>query len=212
MGEDLARPQALPIRKLVYVWAIVGVLTLLAQGLIKLVPVAARAVRGPLSPLQATILWTFVALNLYLEGYRGFQLRFVPRVVARALHLAQTPRLGVWFAVLAPFFAMGFFHATRRARLSAWILSSLIALAVVLVRHLPDPWRGVVDAGVVAGLGYGTLVFVHQAIVAAFTGTPRAAAELPDDPLATAAATGTAPASDQPSRIVAVGKTESETG
>ncbi len=27
MGEDLARPQAAPIRRLVYAWAIVGVLT-----------------------------------------------------------------------------------------------------------------------------------------------------------------------------------------
>lgn len=210
MGEDLARPQTAPIRRLVYAWAIVGVLTLLAQGLIKLVPVAARAVQGPLSPVEAGILWSFVAVNLYLEGYRGFQLRFVPRVIARALHLAHARRISVGFALLAPFFAMGFFHATRRARLSAWLLSSLIALSVILVRHLPDPWRGVVDAGVVAGLGYGTVVFVYQAIEAAFTGTPRAAAELPETAANSAEAATAAVA--QPSRLLAVGKTESETG
>lgn len=192
MGEPLASEQDVhgivrevsplldrPMRPLVYGWAVVGVLVLLVQGLVKLIPVAAEAIRGPLSPLESFCLWTFVAINLYLEGYRGFQLRFVPRVVARALHLARMPNVGAWSVVLAPFFAMGFFHARRRARLSAWILSGLIALAVVLVRKLPYPWRGVVDAGVVAGLGYGTVVFVQQAVVTAFTRVARADADLP---------------------------------
>jgi len=181
MVEAVARPKASPIRALVYVWATAGVLLLLGQGLLKLAPMAAQAIRGPLSPLQSAILWGFVVVNLYLEGYRGFQLRFVPRVVARALHLARTREMSGWIVAAAPLFAMGFFHAQRRARRAAWILSSLIALAVLLIRHLPQPWRGVIDAGVVAGLGYGTVNFVYQALVAAFTGTARASAELPDD-------------------------------
>src|SRR5688572_25078953 len=191
MGENLAsgrhgaerRADELPtddggargilVRPVVYGWAILGVLVLLAQGLWKLVPIALEAVLGDLSPFERAILWGFVVLNLYFEGYRGFQLRFVPRVVARALYLARTRSFGGWFVALAPLFVMGFFHAKRRARLSAWIVSALIALAVVIVRHLPAPWRGVVDAGVVAGLGYGTLAFVQQALTAAVTGVAR---------------------------------------
>ncbi len=92
---------------------------LLAQGLIKLVPVAARAVRGPLSPVEAGILWSFVAVNLYLEGYRGFQLRFVPRVIARRSTWLTRDASALASRSLAPFVAMGFFHATKRARLSA---------------------------------------------------------------------------------------------
>jgi len=168
------------LRPAVYSWAILGVLALLTQGLVKLVPFAVEAVESPLSPAERTVLWAFVAVNLYLEGYRGFQLRFVPRVVARALYLAKRGQGGLWSIALAPLFVMGFFHATRRARLSAWILSLLIALAVVLVRHLPTPWRGIVDAGVVAGLGYGTLSLLYQAILGGLTGAARAEAELPE--------------------------------
>jgi len=179
-GEAHATRATQPLRRLVYAWATLGVLLLLMQGVIKLVPVAAQAIRGPLSTMEAGMLWSFVVLNLYLEGYRGFQLRFVPRVVSRALYLARASQPATWHVVAAPLFAMGFFHAQRRARWSAWIVTSLVAMAVVLVRHLPSPWRGIVDAGVVAGLGYGTLVFLAQAVKAAVTGVARADAEVPD--------------------------------
>jgi hypothetical protein len=178
MGDQ---PRTAPkLRTPVYAWAILGVLILLGQGLAKLVPVAGQAVFGPLSFGERTVLWLFVAANFYLEGYRGFQLRFVPRVVSRAHHLATTPRPRTWTLLLAPLFAMGYFHAKRRALVSAWIVSALIVLAIVAVRHLPHPWRGIVDAGVVAGLGYGTLVFVYQAILCAITGTVLADADLPN--------------------------------
>jgi hypothetical protein len=180
----------------VYVWAVVGIFVVLAQGLIKLVPVAGQAVLGPLSTAEHVTLWLFVAVNLYLEGYRGFQLRFVPRVISRALHLSRDPQANVWSLVLAPLFSMGFFHATRRARLSAWIVSGLIVLAVLAVRHLPHPWRGIIDAGVVAGLGYGTLVFVQQAITSGITGIPRVSAELPGGAQPSAPAMNTAPGSE----------------
>jgi len=177
MGEQISATS--PFRPGVYVWATVGICILLGQGLFRLVPWAIEGVLGPLAPAQRALLWLFVALNLYLEGYRGFQLRFVPRVVSRALHLATAPRVDTWSIVLAPFFAMGYFHATRRARLSAWIVSGLVASAIIVVRHLPPPWRGIVDAGVVAGLGYGTVSFVHQAIACGLTKTSPADAELP---------------------------------
>jgi hypothetical protein len=170
---------AAKVRTAVYVWAILGVLILLGQGLAKLVPVAGQAVFGPLSLTERIALWSFVAVNFYLEGYRGFQLRFVPRVVSRAHYLASAARPPVWTLLLAPLFAMGYFHAKRRARVSAWIVSALIVLAIVAGRHLPHPWRGIVDAGVVAGLGYGTLVFLYQSIQCALTGTTRADAEVP---------------------------------
>jgi hypothetical protein len=187
-----------PFRTGVYVGATLGVFVLLGQGLVKLVPWAIEAIVGPLTTLESGVLWLFVLLNLYLEGYRGFQLRFVPRVVSRALHLAKTRDADRWSLLLAPFFAMGFFRATMRAKLAAWAVSGLVALAIVVVRHLPPPWRGIVDAGVVAGLGYGTVSFVYQAIVCGLTGRPPidAGASLPPPAQPSKVPTDSAPGSE----------------
>jgi hypothetical protein len=196
MGDQTS--QSSPFRTAVYVWATVGTFILLAQGLVKLVPWAIEALVGPLTTLESSVLWLFVLLNLYLEGYRGFQLRFVPRVVSRALYLAKMRDADRWSLVLAPFFAMGFFRATRRAKLAAWTVSGLVTLAIVVVRHLPPPWRGIVDAGVVAGLGYGTVSFVHQAIACGLTGRPPidAGPSLPPPPQPSKVPTARAPGSE----------------
>jgi len=50
---------------------------------------------------------------------------------------------------------MSLFYATRKRLIVSWSLIIGITLIVVLVRQLPQPWRGIVDIGVVTGLGYG---------------------------------------------------------
>jgi hypothetical protein len=57
--------------------------------------------------------------------------------------------------VLAPLFCMGFFHATRQRMLTSWLVTSAIVALVIVVSHAPQPWRGIVDTGVVTGLGLG---------------------------------------------------------
>jgi hypothetical protein len=69
--------------------------------------------------------------------------------------------------LLGPMFCMALFHARRRNLIVAWTLLGGIILLVTLVRMLPQPWRGIVDAGVVVGLVWGTLsilVFFARAI------------------------------------------------
>jgi hypothetical protein len=61
---------------------------------------------------------------------------------------------------LAPFFCMSLFSATRRGLIVAWAVVGGVAALVAGVRMLPQPWRGIVDAGVVAGLAWGTLALV----------------------------------------------------
>jgi hypothetical protein len=50
---------------------------------------------------------------------------------------------------------MGFFHATLKRKIVAYSLTTMIVLLIILVRQLPQPWRGIVDAGVLLGLGWG---------------------------------------------------------
>lgn len=135
-------------------WGLLGVILLIAQPLVfRLGPMALDAVRSDLTVLQWVVLVGWVLVNAHAEGYRGFHRRFSPRVVARAQVIARSPR-PLW-VLLAPLFCMSLFHASRRGLIVARVLVVAIVVLVVLVRQLEQPWRGIVDAGVVVGLGLG---------------------------------------------------------
>ena len=115
--------------------------------------------------------WLVLIANLvfmaYSEGYRGFQQSYAPRVAARAHYLSRHPTL--LRVLLAPLFCMGFFHAPRRRIVSAFVLTLGIIVLLLIFQRLPQPWRGLLDAGVVLGLAWGmiaTVVFCLQAFIA----------------------------------------------
>ncbi|MGI9309463.1 MAG: hypothetical protein ACR2P6_09385, partial [Gammaproteobacteria bacterium] len=93
------------------------------------------------------------AFMAYAEGYKGFQLSFSPRTVARARYIQDRP--GWISGLLAPLFCAGYFGAEARTLKIIWIGTLAIVVLVVFVRWLPQPWRGIVDAGVVVGLSWG---------------------------------------------------------
>jgi hypothetical protein len=90
-----------------------------------------------------------------VEGYWAFQRQFSPRVAARARHLAAetTPVR----TLLAPLFCMGFFGAPRRRQITSAVLAAAIVVLVVLVKRVAQPWRGIIDAGVVVALVWGVV-------------------------------------------------------
>lgn len=140
-------------------WGLVGMLALLGDALYRLGPIAAEAVTGDLSAGQRAALVSWVVIMAWTEGWRGFHLRFSPMVVARCQTLdGSSPR---WHRVLAPVYAMGLIHATPRRKRVSWGLTIGIVLLIILVRELPDPWRGIIDAGVVVGLSIGALSMLY---------------------------------------------------
>jgi hypothetical protein len=140
-------------------WGIVGVLVLLAEAMYRLTPKAIELRECPLSSSQWVALVGWVAFNAYSEGYRGFHQNFSPRVIVRAQHLAAHPR--PLFVALAPLYCMGLIHATRRRLIVSWSLTIGIIVLVTLVRQLAQPWRGIVDAGVVVGLAIGSASILY---------------------------------------------------
>jgi hypothetical protein len=144
----------------------------------RLTPIALQPiVQGGLSGAQATLYAAWVLASLYFEGYRAFQLRFCPRVVARALYLTQSPR--PVYVALAPLFCMGFFHANRRTLALAWGTTTMVVFFILTFRHVSQPWRGIVDGGVVAALGYGVIALLASFATSLATGKASASAELP---------------------------------
>jgi hypothetical protein len=146
-------------------WGVLATIALLISAIVRLTPMALEPLRShAMTELQWALYVGWGLFNGYVEGYRGFQKGYVPRVVARAFWLGEHRR--PLFVLLAPFFCSGLFHATRKRLIISWCLLLGIVGIVQLVRLLEQPWRGIVDAGVVVGLAYGTAALViHFAAV-----------------------------------------------
>jgi hypothetical protein len=141
------------VKSLGFAWGIGGILLLLTFAVVRLSPMALELLALELQPLHLGALAFSVLYMSWAEGYKGFHLGFAPRVVARAGYLRAHPR--PLHVLLAPVFCMGYIHATRRRKLLSFGLTSMILCFVLIVRMLPQPWRGIVDAGVVTGLALG---------------------------------------------------------
>ncbi len=136
-----------------YTWGIGGILLLLLFAVYRLAPMALELLTISLSLVQWGALVFSVVYMAWAEGYKGFHLAFAPRVVVRANYLINNPRWDL--VLLAPLFCMGFVHATRRRKLLSFGLTLMIIGFIIVARQLPQPWRGILDAGVVVGLCIG---------------------------------------------------------
>lgn len=153
---------------------------LLTSAVYRLAPVALALECLPLSLLHWAALVFSMLYMAYAEGYKGFHQGFAPRVVIRADYLRQNPR--VLHVLLAPIFCMGYIYATRRRKLLSYGLSLMIVSFVLVARMLPQPWRGIVDAGVVIGLAIGIGSIMYFLIVIIFKPERLvASAEVPTD-------------------------------
>lgn len=146
------------------VWGVTGILALLLSATVRLWPMATDALAHPLSWYHRVSLFLIALFMAYFEGYKGFQMAFSPRTAARARYLLQNPRF--LHVVLAPFFCMGYFHATKRRRITSISLTLGIILLVVIVRFVKQPWRGIIDMGVVVGLVWGIVSLLAFSILA----------------------------------------------
>jgi hypothetical protein len=142
------------VQKLVAAWGVTWVSFLLGRAIWRLGPLALEPwTEGLMTGGQKAIYIGWLVANAYLEGYRGFQLRFSPRVVSRAVYLGEHPK-PLWFILALPF-CMSLFHSTRRQMTVSWGFIGGLVLVIWWVRSLPQPWRGIIDGGVVLGLLWG---------------------------------------------------------
>ena len=180
--SSAARPGAIGPRPvwawLAAAWGVLGVAGILLFAVYRLTPYAVTAIAGGLTPLQWIVLAGNTAFMAWSEGYRGFQCRFSPRVAARALHLLLHPT--PLRALLAPVFCIGYFHASRRGMVAVWAGTLAIVGVVLLVQLLSQPWRGILDAGVVVGLSWGLASFLQMVYWTIRHGEFLRSPELPD--------------------------------
>lgn len=178
MSVTAQRP-ADPTGWVIWAWGVLGVLGILAQAVVRLTPRALGVFEHPLTPLQWALCAVWIVFMLYTEAWRGFHKQFSPRVVVRSLRVAEdrTP----WLVLLAPLVAMGLLHGTRKRLIVSRTLLLGIVILVLVVRLLPEPWRAIVDAGVVLGLAAGALSIVWFAVRAGLGTVPPNPADFPGE-------------------------------
>lgn len=170
-------PRATGATLAISAWAVLGVVAILVQAIVRLLPYALEPLRGGEVELGVALSYlAAIGLLGYAEGYRGFQRSFSPRAAVRAMAAARAPTR---VKLIAPLMAMGLIHATRRRLIVSWTLVVTIVGFIVSVRLLPQPWRGAVDAGVVVGLSWGVVTLLSSWIAAVNGRAPAVDAELP---------------------------------
>ncbi len=151
------------------IWAIVQVVSVLLNALKRLYPIAAQPfIQKDMLPLHWVLYVSWTLYMLYAEGYKGFQLKFAPLVVSRAFSLSQN--LTIINCLFAGPYSMGLFGASRKRMIVSWAITIGVFALVILVKMLPYPYRSIIDAGVVAGLSYGTLSILVIAAKTLFGG------------------------------------------
>jgi len=144
-------------------WGIGGVLLLLIFAIFRLAPMALELEKSSMSQVHWLALAFSVIYMAYAAGYKGFHLGFAPRVIVRARYLADNPR--PLHVLLAPLFCMGYIYATRKRQIISFALTTMIICFVLIARSIPQPWRGILDAGVVVGLSLGVLSIAYFLII-----------------------------------------------
>lgn len=139
------------------VWGVLGVMLLLSSGVWRVFPHAVEPLRADvgMSAFHATLYVACIVFNAYTEGYKAFQLVITPRVLARAQWLTDNPDRV--HPLLAPVFVGGFFGMQRRALIVRYVVLVVIVGVIIGMKFMPQPWRGIIDAGVVVGLGWGVV-------------------------------------------------------
>lgn len=142
--------------KLIATFGVLCVSALLLRAVVRLTQAALVPItEDMLTPGLALVYVLWLVFQGYTEGYRGFQLRFCPRVVARAVHLGRNPR--PLHVLLALPFCLTLFHAPPRKLLARYIFLGCLITLIMLVRQVPQPYLGIIDGGVVLGLAWGVL-------------------------------------------------------
>lgn len=140
-------------------WGITGIMANLVMAIFRVSPQIPPAFQFDLAWYHWAIMLLFSAQMLYAEAYKGFHLKFCPRVTARMQHLRNHPN---WKdALLAPIFCIGYYNASKRTKIVAYGIFVFVFVVVRLMRFVPQPWRGLLDVGVVIGLGGGLLSLIY---------------------------------------------------
>ena len=145
---------------LVSAWTLIGVAALFTSAIYRLGARGVATIQAGLGWGEWLVLVLLTVAFVYGEGFRALDRRWVPRLVERALLLRDEPRVLV--RLVAPLYGLSLVGAARDDLIRGWLLTTAILGAVLIVRALPDPWRGIVDFAVAAALAWGLVAILRR--------------------------------------------------
>jgi hypothetical protein len=163
-------------------WGLAGAAALLVRAIWSLARAGAHAFHassGALASWQWGLLAAWTGAMCFFQGYLGLQRGFSSRVVARAFYLASQREPRLLDLVLAPLFCIGLVGASRRRQRTTLAVVSTMVLLVVAVSRVPQPYRGLIDIGVAAGLAWGLVALGVFAVRALLGHLPAVSLDLP---------------------------------
>jgi len=128
--------------------------SVLLNAVRRLVPIALAPLKAPSSPASPSLILSYVlsvSFFLYYEAYKGFHKKFVPAYVSRSQTLPSKNIL-LSFIPVNVLYSGGYICSNKARKAKSYGVTMFVFLAIVVSKRLPPAPRGVVDAGVVAGL------------------------------------------------------------
>ena len=140
-----------------FIWGFVGVSLILLHGITCVYPYVVTLDFSKMFWYHYLSLIISIIFLGYAEGYKGFQLSFSPRVAQRLKLVFKNPSFVN--VVLSPLFCMGFFGISKKRMKITYILTITIIFLIIIIERISEPWRGIIDTGVLVGLCWGLLSF-----------------------------------------------------
>ena len=141
------------------IWAISGLMLLLGFACWRLAAYTLDSFSMPLNTFHWIVFIAWAIFMAHGEGYKGFQKKFSPRFAARCKYLLSN---ATWLQTfLAPLFCMAYFHAPKKRVIATFALTLMIIIFIFSFRLIPQPWKGLLDFGVVLGLAWGLVSTIY---------------------------------------------------
>lgn len=141
--------------KLAQLWGILGFIAILGFAVYRLFGHFQLSWSMEYSWYHCLVLIVNTLFMAYSEGYKGFQKSYSIKFADRLRELEQNPSfVNKW---LAPLYCMNYFSTSKRNLIAAYVLTVAIILVIIVFSYIPQPWRGILDFGVVVGLSWGIL-------------------------------------------------------
>lgn len=149
-------------KRLLGMWGVLQVVSIVGNAIRRVLPIAMQPFEEDnLKPFEWALYVTWSFYMIYMEGYKAFQCKFSPLVAKRAFKLVD--RASPLNVIFAGPYSMGMMDSTKKRKYISWGVTAGVFGLVKVVKMLPYPYRSIVDAGVVAGLSYGTVSILYFA-------------------------------------------------
>jgi len=150
------------MKKLYKIYSIGGIIAIFSSAIFRLYPHVKEGFSYQFSTLNWIVMIAYLIIMIVGKGYFALYRSFVPRVINRSKILIAEGKL--LDRLLAPLYCMGFFKAPIKRLIISYAMLSFIITFISSASRISQPWRGIIDLGVIVGLSIGIISLLFLGI------------------------------------------------